>query len=327
MAKNKFDITAEELAKGLGISLVSLYEIIDFFDSDSKDEWELNEGEHFIWLIKNAKTRTFSEFGAYAIAKYLEDTQPQSIWDKFKEFLFQYKAKLRRAFIRKQVLNHCSSLTIRNGKIYLSKSDSVSILMTSHARINRAFEDLRTSDMSLQIDEDFSDWEGKRFFSLKGFERISHLLGTELTSKDRRAWCAETAVVVPNIIKKLMDAEMAFESKVEAAKKAVRRKDKDQCQATGQKTSPAQPMIVNVHHIFCRKHYPEIAASQDNLVTLNKVVHDNFHSWNGKVPCTADRLIEFLAIHHPEAEALTLRLHYTNKVYHHIKPKSLVAAK
>ena len=199
--------------------------------------------------------------------------------------------------------------------------------MTSHARINRAFEDLRTSDMSVQIDEDFSDWENKRFFSLKGFERISYLLGTELTSKDRRAWCAETAVVAPGIIKKLMDAEIAFESRVETAKRAVRKKDGGQCQATGQKTSPAQPMIVNVHHIFCRQHYPDIAASQDNLVTLNKVVHDNFHSWNGRVPCTADRLIEFLAIHHPEAETLTLRLHYTNKVYHHIKPKSLVAAK
>ena len=199
--------------------------------------------------------------------------------------------------------------------------------MTSHARINRAFEDLRTSDMSLQIDKDFVDWEDKRFFSLKGFERISYLLGTELTSRDRRAWCAETSVVVPIIIKKLMDTEMAFESKVEANKKAVRKKDGDRCQATGQKDSPAQRMTVNVHHIFCRQHYPNIAASQDNLVTLNKVVHDNFHSWNGCVPCTADRLIEFLAIHHPEAETLTLRLHYTNKVYHHIKPKSLVAAK
>jgi hypothetical protein len=124
-----------------------------------------------------------------------------------------------------------------------------------------------------------------------------------------------------------MDAEMAFESKVQAAKKAVRKKDGDRCQATGQKDSPAQRMMVNVHHIFCRQHYPDIAASQDNLVTLNKVVHDNFHSWNGSAPCTADRLIEFLAIHHPEAETLTLRLHYTKKVYHHIKPKSLVAAK
>jgi hypothetical protein len=180
--------------------------------------------------------------------------------------------------------------------------------------------------LPLQIDEDFGDWEDKRFFSLKGFECISHLLGTELTSKDRRAWCAETTVVVPNIIKKLMDAEMAFESKVEAAKKAVRKKDGDRCQATGQKDSPAQRMTVNVHHIFCRQHYPDIAASQDNLVTLNKVVHDNFHSWNGKVPCTADRLIEFLAIHHPEAETLTLRLHYPKKVYHHINPKSLIAA-
>jgi hypothetical protein len=327
MAKNKFDITAEELAKGLDISLVHLYQVIDFFDSDSKDEWELKEGEHFIWLVKNAKTRTFSEFGAFAIAKYLDTTQPQSIWSMLKEFLFQYKAKLRKSFIRKQVLNYCSSLSVYNGQIYLSKIDSVGILMTSHARINKAFEDLLVSDPSLEKGLDFNDFEDKRFYSLRGFEKICHLLGQELTLKDRREWCKEVTVTGPEVMKKLMDAEMAFESKVQAAKQAVRKKDKDQCQATGKKDSPAQRMTVNVHHIFCRKHYPEIAASQDNLVTLNKVVHDNFHSWNGQVPCTADRLIEFLAIHHPEAEALTLRLHYTNKVYHHLKPKSLVAAK
>ncbi|WP_373544382.1 hypothetical protein [Chamaesiphon sp.] len=327
MKKNKFDITAEELEKGLGISLERLYEVVDFFDADSKDEWELKEGEHFAWLIKNAKTRTFSEFGAFAIAKYLDTTQPQNIWSRLKEFLFQYKAKLRKSFIRKQVLNHCDSLTVRNGQMYLSKTDSVGVLMTSHARINKAFEDLLASDSPLEKGIHFNDFEDKRFYSLRGFEKICHLLGQELTLKDRREWCKEVTVTGPEVMQKLMDAEMAFESKVEAAKRAVRKKDGNRCQATGQKTSPAQPMIVNVHHIFCRQHYPDIAASQDNLVTLNKVVHDNFHSWNGKVPCTADRLIEFLAIHHPEAENLTLRLHYTNKVYQRIKPKSLVAAK
>jgi hypothetical protein len=78
MKKNQFDITAEELAKGLGISFERLYEVVDIFDADSKDEWDLKEGEHFVWLIKNAKTRTFSEFGAFAIAKYL-DTQRISV--------------------------------------------------------------------------------------------------------------------------------------------------------------------------------------------------------------------------------------------------------
>jgi hypothetical protein len=328
MKKNQFDITAEELAKGLGISFERLYEVVDIFDADSKDEWDLKEGEHFVWLIKNAKTRTFSEFGAFAIAKYLDTTQPQNIWSRLKEFLFQYKAKLRKSFIRKQVLNHCSSLTFHNGQIYLSKTDSVGILMTSHTRINKAFEDLLVSSSSLEKGLDFNDFEDKRFYSLRGFEKICHLLGQELTLKDRREWCKEVTVTGPEVMQKLMNAEMAFESKVEAAKRAVRRKDGDRCQATGQKNSPpAKPMTVNVHHIFCRQHYPDIAASQDNLVTLSETVHKNFHSWNGKVPCTADRLIEFLAIHHPEAETLTLRLHYTNKVYHHINPKSLVAAK
>jgi hypothetical protein len=327
MTKNKFDITAEELANGLGISLVRLYEIVEFFDKDFKDEWDLKENEHFIWLVKSAGTRTFSEFGAFAIAKYLDATQPQSIWAKLKEFLFHHKAKLRQAFIRKKILKSYSSLIIRNGQIYLSKSDSVSILMTNHARINKAFEDLRTSDMPLQNDKDFGDWEDKRYFSLQGFERISHLLGKELTSKDRRAWCAEAAIVVPVVIKKLMDQEMAFEKKVEAAKAAVRKKDKERCQATGQKDSPAQRVRLNVHHIFCRQHYPHLAASQDNLVTLSEPVHHNFHAWNEKEPCTADRLIEFLAIHHPEAEALTLRLHYVNKVHNNnAKQKILVSS-
>jgi hypothetical protein len=327
MAKNKFDITAEELAKGLGISLVRLYEIVEFFDKDSKDEWDLKENEHFIWLIKSARTRTFSEFGAFAIAKYLDATQPQGFWAKLKEFLFRHKANLRKAFIRKQILANSSSLTIRNGLLYISKTDSIGILMTNHTRFNKAFEDIRTSSQPLTAGEDFNDFDDKRFYSLRGFERLSNLLGQELTSKNRREWCKEAAIVGPDIMKKLMDAEMSFEGKVQAAKNAVRKKDKDRCQATGQKDSPAQRLKLNVHHIFCRQHYPHIAASQENLVTLSESVHSNFHAWNGKEPCTADRLIEFLAIHHPDAEALTLRLHYANKVYSSIRPKSLVAAK
>jgi hypothetical protein len=325
MAKNKFDITAEELAKGLGINLVHLYEIVEFFDKDSKDEWDLKENEHFVWLIKSARTRTFSEFGAFAIAKYLDATQPQSVWAKLKEFLFHYKAKLRRAFIRKQILNNSESLIYSNGRIYISKTDSIGILMTNHARLNKAFEDIRTSNQPLIPGDEFNDFEEKRFYSLAGFERLSYLLGQELTSTNRREWCKEVAFVGPEIMRKLMDVEMAFEGKVQAAKRAVKRKD-GCCQATKQKPTPAQPVNLAVHHIFCRHHYPHLAASTDNLVTLTETIHKNFHAWNGKEPCTADRLIEFLAIHHPESEALTLRLHYANKVHNNAKQKSLVAA-
>jgi hypothetical protein len=85
---------------------------------------------------------------------------------------------------------------LHNGEIYLSKTDSVGILMTSHARINKAFEDLLVSDPSLEKGLDFNDFEDKRFYSLRGFEKICHLLGQELTLKDRREWCKELKLSV-----------------------------------------------------------------------------------------------------------------------------------
>ena len=54
MAKKAgFTITEIELAKTLEISISKLDEIIIFFDSDSKDQWDLKENDHFIYHNKS----------------------------------------------------------------------------------------------------------------------------------------------------------------------------------------------------------------------------------------------------------------------------------
>ncbi len=328
---HKFTIGADELAKGLGLSLERLYEIVEFFDQDSKDEWELKEGEHFIWLIKASKTRTFSEFGAFSIAKYLDATQKQSPWVKFKEFVFGHKAKLRKAFIREKILNNSSSFLVRNSRGFLSKRDSVNIFVTSYARFNQAFTDIQTSEMPLRIGDDFDDIEGDRYYSAPGLFRISQLLATELKSQDRRDWCAEVTVSGSKIIKILLDEQLAIKNRINASKAVARKRDKHQCQVTGQQTKPAKPINLAVHHIFCCNYYPQLATSPENLITMTESIHKDFHAWNGgsHACCTADKLIEFLSVHYPEADAISVRLHQINKIYGHVAPistKKLVEA-
>lgn len=82
----KFTIKPADLSKGLGITIEKLYKIVEFFDSDSKDEWDLKEDEHFIWLSKNQGTRIFSEQGAYAIALYLDKNEKKVYLHGVKNF-------------------------------------------------------------------------------------------------------------------------------------------------------------------------------------------------------------------------------------------------
>jgi hypothetical protein len=323
MAKQEFSIGAQELAKGLGMSAAKLYKVVDFFDADSKDEWELKEGEHFIWLSKNAKTRLFSEFGAYAIAKYL-DSINKNPWDKLKEFVFHHKAKLRRTFIRNRVLENSASLVKIGDYHFISKKDLVNILLTSHTRLNTAFKDLQTSDESMQINVDFADIEGESYFGLRGAWRIAELLGKELKSQDRRAWCAEVSVTAPTIIKLLLDEEAAFYKKVDVAKAAAKKRDKGKCQITGKKTSQASPINISAHHIYSYKYYPEIAAVSDNIITLTEAIHRDFHNWNGgsSKPCTPDLLMEYCNLRYPDTDAIHLRLRQVKKLYGHLEQKT-----
>lgn len=306
-----FTIRESELATVLEITHQELNEIIQFFDSDPNDQWELRENNHFIYLNKSLQIRLFSEQGAYAIAKYMDEKKPKNIWEVIREFITKHKEKIRNAFISHKILENSNSLTLKNNRHFLSRKDVINILCTSPARLNKAFNELQRSNNPMIIYEDFDDIENVRHYSLAGFYKLSQHLAKELTIKDRRSWCGAIEIVGKKTFKIIIDDQSAQKKRIESAMNAAKRRDSKTCQITGDKHDKFTPAVnIVIHHIYSKEHYPHLAASQDNLITLSQEVHNEFHSWNGgfQKPCTVDHLIQFVSELYPDNYEVTLKL-------------------
>lgn len=319
MAKKNVGFTIQEpqLAAALEITREELDKVVTFFDSDPNDQWELRENDHFIYLNKSQKERLFSEQGAYAIAKYMDEKATKSIWARITEFITRHKEKIRNAFISRKIQEHCSSLTVRNNRHFLSKKDIVNILCTSPARLNKAFDEVQRSLDPMKLYEDFDDIDGVRYYSLSGFYKLSQHLANALTVKDRRGWCAAIEVVGKKTFKLIIDEQTAFQKKVDSAMAAARKRDGSTCQMTGTKRDKNNKSVnIVVHHIYSKEHYPHLTACQDNLITLTQAVHTDFHSWNGgfQKPCTVDHLIQFASDLYPDNYEVILRLNQVKKI-------------
>ena len=323
MAKktSSFTIREAELATALKITHQELAKVIHFFDSDLDDQWELRENDHFVYLARSLNERLFSEQGAYAIAKYMDEKKPKSIWASIIEFITKHKEKIRNAFISRKIQENHSSLTVKNNRHFLSKKDVVNIFCTSYARLNKAFDEIQRSDDPMKISEDFDDIDGVRYYSLSGFYKLAQHLAKALTVKDRRGWCEAIEVVGKKTFKLIIDWETAQQKKIESAMNAAKKRDGKSCQITGEKHDKFNKAInIVVHHIYSKEHYPHLAACQDNLITLTQVVHNEFHAWNGGShnPCTVDRLIQFVSELYPDNYEIVLRL---NKIEQILKAK------
>ncbi|MBE9063524.1 hypothetical protein [cf. Phormidesmis sp. LEGE 11477] len=322
---SKFTIKEKELAAALEISVEKLDEVIEFFDSDPDDEWDLKEHDHFEYSNQVWKNRIFSAQGAFAIAKYLDTHQKKSIWDKIREFVTHHKEKIRNAFVQRTVHENSSSLTPRNGRHFLSKKDTVAILSTSYARLNKAFEALRRSDLPLQIGVDFDDIEGVRYYSLSGFYRLSENLSKTLTSKDRREWCKAVDMAGRKAFKAIISEQESRQNQIKRAKKAARKRDKDTCQITSIKlTKNNRNFTLAGHHIFSSQYYPHLATVIDNIITIESSVHNEFHSWNGGStnPCTIDDLIQFVCERYADNDDAIAKLSNIKKIFAHVQPPS-----
>ena len=313
------------MATALEISVEKLDEVIAFFDADPDDEWELKEHDHFVYSNKTWGNRIFSAQGAFAIAKYLDTHQKKSLWDKIREFVTHHREKIRNAFVKTTVLENSSSLMLRNGRHFLSKKDTVAILSTSYARLNRSFEALRRSEQPLQIGVDFDDIDGVRYYSLNGFYRLSQDLAKTLKSKDRREWCKAVDVAGKSTFQAIIDAQASRQRRIDRAKKDARKRDKDTCQVSSIKQTRHNRTQLRLagHHIFSSHHYPHLAATVDNIITLEESIHSEFHSWNGGSTnaCTVDDLIQFICERYPDSSAL-LRLSEVKGIFAYEKAPS-----
>lgn len=307
-----FNIKAEALCKELNITIERLYEIVDFFDSDTKDEWELVEGRDFKFVNKTIGSRCFSEQGAYAIAKYLDSTEKKGFWKSVKEFITGKNKKILNKKVQNSILQ-----TLQEGKIirlegrhFIPTPDVKSLLGTSYPRLHKSFKDIQQSDNPLAIDEDYKDIDGVRHFSLSGFTRISGDLGSNLTVKSRRDWCNETTITLPSSLKVLDSQEAAREKRIKSACDTARKRDGNTCQITGDKPSRIKKFNLATHHLFSKADYPNLEDSIDNLITMKEEIHQEFHSYMGgnQVKCTIDDLIKFIIDYYPECELAIIKL-------------------
>lgn len=304
----KFVIKDIQLAEALGITNQKLHDIQVFFDSNDEDEWELIKGKDYTF---QAGHRIYTYEGAYAIAEYLHSTEKANLFQRLKEWITNFKKKLRQSLVKQKIVDIIDSpgkLITVNNYHFISKNDIVSILGTNHARINTAFDEIKRTDKPLIADTEYIEHEGNRYYSMKGFFKISRHLGENLTRKNRRDWCEDVERVGDKTVNKIIYTWNNWQQEIDRSKRFVRNtRDKKKCRVCGEKASNSQLAgIVHlaVHHLYSQAHYPQLAASPDNLITLTVNIHGEFHSWMGgnQKRCTIDDFVEFINERYPECD-------------------------
>ncbi|MBP0021953.1 MAG: hypothetical protein J7647_30900 [Cyanobacteria bacterium SBLK] len=323
--KERFTVRDEELAGWLSITIDRLNEIVDFFDSDPDDEWDLVERTDYRFFNKAEKIRIFSVHGALKIAHYL-DQQKRGLWYDIVEFLTRHDKRLRRSLARKLIneeLGDEDKLMLVGGRSMMHKQSLRRILETSGGRLNKSIKDVQRSQRPMEKRVDFDEVEGELWFAGSGAEKIAKNLGENLTNKGRRKMCLEIGHQIEPTVKMLKDArerrEREVKEAIDDAKRLAKKRDKMTCQVTLEKKSQRTGVEVAAHHLFSAAEYPDLAANVDNLIVIQVKIHREFHSWMGgsRKGCTLDDFIEFLHDCYDDApgtDALSARLHQLRKV-------------
>lgn len=298
-------------AKILGITVVKLYRICDFFDSDPDDAWDLTQGDFFDYIPGQARKRKrrFYEEGVMAIAKYLEETEGASFLAKLNEFLTHHRARVTRALVTRriiQVTHDRSAVEIRGDLLFLDQRSLVKVLGTNGrgmAGTIRRIEEECAEDQSaqgLEIGVHFADIDGKdwRHWSQLGLVRVAKTMHEKgRISKARRAWVKAVEEVGEECLKAQLKFLESHEARVRAAKARVRAKAGGKCSVTQQqskRTDGDHNLILDIHHLFDAKSRPDLAALDENLLVITSPLHQKFHQWMSGKPCTPDDFVGYL---------------------------------
>lgn len=340
--KNLFTISEKELTTVLEISLKRLDEIIDFFDSDPDDQWDLQENQDYIFIDRNKKIRKYSTNGALIIATYLDTHEKRGIIDQIKEFITGHRRKIRHALAKKVILEELSDndkIIQVNGHSMIPKQSLRRILTTSGARLNQAIEDLRKSEKPLEVNVDFAQRElpktntKKRknkqdnisenpvvelWFSGKGSVRIARELGENLKDKSRQKMCMAVSQQIEPVLQRKERKKLRFNKDIQNVKNKAKKRDKNTCQITLVHNTSKGINAIAAHHLYSVNKYPHLATSIDNVITIDEKIHKEFHlTWMGSydVQCTVQDFIDFITERYPEqiTEELLDRLFYIQK--------------
>jgi 5-methylcytosine-specific restriction endonuclease McrA len=316
--KMDFNVTDDELAKALDITKDELYNICDIFDDDPDDSWELIEGAHFQWGAY--KTRIFSYEGAVEICNYLEEDDSKkkvlsgrSKFSKFtrdfKRWFFQRDRALKGLMVTKRVQETSRQpghLVMINNRAFLHPRSCRQILGlgTRQDILNRTFVELvRSENIEIEPprkDYDFLDHGGRgRYFSGSGLALIGKQLSQKFTQKHRRIWAEVVSEYAPKAVAYIEKIEREKPNEIKSKMDKVRKSANGKCQVSGRRQS-VEKFDLEVHHIYDRKTYPQVAEDENNMIAIASDIHTEFHKWvsekkcKSNEGCTVDDFIEFI---------------------------------
>jgi hypothetical protein len=310
----KFTISEEELANALGITHQKLLEIIAFFDSDPNDEWDLVKGKDYIIVKPAFDMKKFSDQGALEIAYYLDAHGKLGILHKIKDFITQKSNRLKHALAQRIIQEEFSEPQDKiiqvNSRNFIHKQCLRRILETNGQTMNNALEHLRKTE-PLAIDTDYversfpSPQKQKQgtqlWFSGKGCVALSRQISQTLKDKARRSKCHTVSVEIEKALAVLDDNAKNAAKKIESAKNKAKTRDQKTCQVTLTKPNSINRMTLAAHHLYSVSAYPHLASVLDNLITIDSLIHDEFHAnWMGGYsnPCTIQDFIDFITERH-----------------------------
>jgi len=258
---------------------------------------------HFVrWAkdINNSKTKK----------EFYPTVDKRNLFKKIKDWVLDAKGKVRKSLVRQHIITNLdihnkNIIRVKNGSPYIFRKSCVLLLKTSFAKWNSVLKDIQKTATPfipgehLEEDIDLQD----TFFRSDALSRVGLQLSKELKNKQRRLWCEDFNLECQSVIKQLMSEEEARLKRIQTAKEKAKKRDKKRCQVTGVHRDKYNNVTVEAHHLYCASIFPHLADLEDNLITLDSTIHQDFHAFMGgtQVPCTVDDFLLFLHENHPDS--------------------------
>lgn len=300
----KCNITDKELADALDITVDRLVDICDFFDSDPNDDWELIKGLHFEKGPYGAKV--FSAEGAVEICNYLEKHQQERpLLQRWARWLLQRDRRLKGLMIAKHIQEVSQlegQIVFKSGRAFLSPKACREVLGlgTRQDILKRTFTEIQRAENTeiepLQINLDFfNDEQDSRYLSRSGLASVSKHLGIRLSQKHRQEWMKVVADYAPPALETIERHEADREKRIKRAMDRVRKQASGRCQLTARRQA-VHKFDLEVHHLFDKNAYPQLADMETNLMAIGSDIHGHFHQWMGgtQVTCTVEDMERYI---------------------------------
>jgi hypothetical protein len=320
-------ITSQELIKTLNISDNKLMEIQEFFDSIPDDEWELNQGKDYRVVNQSSGLREYTSSGAYTLARYLEVSEKRNFWRTVTEWFTHRREKIRKSFVKKKILDNCSSLIKRNDQFFISRADVVAIFGTRSDYLSKMADHTQRSQYPLIKGQDYEDFldAGGLHFSLSGITKLSRAFEERQTKRNRKEECRDVGEVVQSQVNDIVEQILNRENRIQAAMKKIKTRDHQTCQISRRKKNAVNKLKLAAHHLYSRNEYPFLADVENNLITLTDEVHDQFHQeFMGGChrSCTIDDLISFVHSYYPDNGKVITWLEAQKQILGNPQPKN-----